>query len=301
MNWDKLKMKQILKIFFIILLTTCLFSQEKENKKKYEFEASFGLSMTYANDELYYNAKGIDSLIDQYTRFYGTKYYASGDFCELKTLFPFNISFNYNFSKGWYLKLSLEYGTGKTSSEKNYYVDIQEVHEKYQYGFDYNISYFFPSIGIEKRVSSFGFYTNIGLGFTNFSYSSAFNYSENYYWHKKNASFKFNECGIGTSFGIKYMIKVLEKTNLFIKLEQLYLKINSLNGEKLTAGSNSLGENFSRSINGTAYTYETNPYNIEWFNFWDIHESTPTASWIRNAKELGLNLSCIRIMIGFSF
>ncbi|MBE0460739.1 MAG: hypothetical protein IBX60_03795 [Candidatus Aminicenantes bacterium] len=294
-------MKHILKIFFIILLlTTCLFPKEKENKK-YEFEVSFGLSMMHANDELYYNAKGIDSLIDQYTRFYGTNYYTSGEFCGLTALFPFNFSFNYNFSKNWFIKFSLEYGSGNTSSGKNYYANIQGVNEKYQYDFDYKTSYFMPSIGIETLLSSFRFYANAGLTFTNISYDSAFKYSENYYWHKKTDSFKFNKCGFGISVGIKYMIKILEKTNLFIKLEHLYLKINSLNGEKLSAGLNSMGENFSKSTNGTAYTYETNPYNMEWFNFWDIHESSPTSPWIRNVKELGINFSCVRIMVGFSF
>jgi len=102
--------------------------------------------------------------------------------------------------------------------------------------------------------------------------------------------------------GGKYMYKIGKKVRLLVKLEYLYSKIRELNGDKLSTGSNSSGESFSESIlDGILYNFEMNPYGTGWIKYWDMYKSLPNESWIRNPVKLNLDLSSIRLVIGFSF
>ena len=270
-------------------------------KNKLDFEVSLGFSKPELK-EIYYRDSGIDSIINQYALFYNVTPSSSGEFGEIKSMLPFNFTINYNLKKNLYLKMGFELSSKSISSEKSYQLTPNGVKEVHKYDLKNKVGYLMPFIGFETRISSFGFYANLGMNFANFSHTQNFNYSENNYSQEREDKFDVKGSGMGVIVGGKYMYKIGKKIRVLIKLEYFYSKIKSLNGDKFSTGSNSSGESFSESVlDGTLYSFEMNPYEIAWINYWDMYKSLPNESWIRNPVKLNLDLSSIRLMIGFSF
>jgi len=270
-------------------------------KNKLDFEISFGFSKPEFN-EIYYRDSGIDKIINQYALFYNVTPSSSGEFKEIKSMLPFNFTVNYNLKRNLYLKLGCEFSSKSISSEKSYQLTPEGVKEVHNYNLKSRVGYLMPFIGFETRISSFGFYANLGMNFANFSHTQNFNYSQNDYLQERKDKFDVKGKGMSVIVGGKYMYEMGKKIRVFIKLEYFYSKIIELNGDKFSTGSNSSGESFSESIlDGTLYNFEMNPYEIAWINYWDMYESLPNESWIRNPVKLNLDLSSIRLMIGFSF
>lgn len=284
----------LLSILLVLNLNLFPRSSETDAAKKLEFEVSGGIALINEHDSFYDRISGTNSFIAQYAQYYLLTADLSGDEVnKLKTLKPLNLSLNYNISKNWYIKIGFEYSSGKTFTEQQNTVKWNGTTEKYHYTYDYRISSLLPYLGIETRFSSFGFYANVGFNITDFSFIQTLRYEEGgsllldeeetYDTRGKSAAF---------IVGGKYMLKLGRRVKLLLKFEYLYLKINSFNGDK---------NNSSGIVEGTIYTYDMNPYGIDWFPFWDLHQSEPDDPSIRNVNTLGLDLSCLRIMIGFSF
>lgn len=280
----------------LLALNLNLFSRSSKTDatKKLEFEVSGGIALINRHDSFYDRISGTNNLIAQYAQYYLLTADISGDEVnKLKTLMPLNLSLNYNISKNWYLKIGFEYSSGKIFTEQQNTVKWNGTTEKYNYNYDYRISSLLPYVGIETRFSSFGIYANVGFNITDFSFTQALRYEENGLLLLDEEE-TFDTKGKSAAFivGGKYILKLGRKVKLLLKLEYLYLKINSFNGEKKTG---------SGIVEGTIYTYDTSPYGIDWFPFWDLHQSEPDDPSIRNVNTLALDLSCLRIMIGFSF
>jgi len=266
-----------------------------------DFEVSLGFSKTELK-EIYYRDSGIDSIINQYARFYNVTSSSSGEFGEIKSMLPFNFIINYNLKKNLYLKMGFELSSKSISSEKSYQLTQNGVEEVHKYNLKNKVGYLMPFVGFEARISPFGFYANLGMNFATFSHTQDFNYSENNYSQEREDKFDVKGSGMGVIVGGKYMYKIGKKIRVLIKLEYFYSKIRQLNGDKFSTGSNSSGESFSESIlDGILYSFEMNPYETGWIKYWDMYKSLPNESWIRNPVKLNLDLSSIRLMIGFSF
>ena len=292
-------MKHILLFVVLLLLPLYLFTQNDD--KKIEFEVSVGISTLSSGPSLYYRSSGMDELIDHYSRYYQASSTVSGEFGEIKTQLPINFSVNYNFADSWYAKVGLEYSRGSASSEKEYGISWDEMNEKYLNNFNYKISSFMPFIGIEKRFSSFSLYANAGFGFIRFSHTEDLEYSENSLSYELHSTFSTKGSGIGIILGGKYFLTVLKNKKLLIKLEYIYLKTGSLKGEKQIVGTNADGGSISEKTDGTLFVHETNPFGLGWFDFWDLFESSPDDTWIRDIKKMSLKISGIRLMIGIAF
>ena len=272
-----------------------------ELKSKLDFEVSFGFSKP-GFKEIYFRDSGIDSLVDQYAQFYDVTPSSSGEFGEIKSMLPFNFTINYNLKKNLYLKMGFELSSKSISSEKSYQLTPNGVKEVHKYNLKNKVGYLMPFIGFGTRISSFGFYANLGMNFANFSHTQDFSYSENNYMQEREDEFNVKGKGMSVIIGGKYMYKIGGKIRVLIKLEYFYSKIKSLNGDKFSTGLNSFGESFSESIlDGTLYSFEMNPYEIAWIDYWDMYKSLPNESWVRNPVKSNLDLSSIRLMIGFSF
>lgn len=295
-------MRQIIIIIFILFFFVYLLPQNNyEVEKKYDFEISLGLSLSKPS-ELFYRASGINTLLHQYIEIEKINYSFTGKFKENIIVIPINISINYNISQKWFLKAGLEYGFGSNSSEKTYQLrNINEISEDHTFNLKNKVSYFMPFVGAGIRISSFTLYSNLGLNFTHFTHTYLFDYSADSYWHEINNTYKTNGIGIGIILGCQYKIKIRDKIKFIFKLEYFNLNIGTLKGKKESLSSNSSGGSFSEITDGTIYAYEMNPYETGWFNFWELHKSSPDDSWIRNVNNMNLNLSSIRIMIGYTF
>ena len=270
-------------------------------KNKLDFEVSFGF-LKPEFKEIYFRDSGVDSLVNQYARFYNVTPSSSGEFKEIKSMLPFNFTINYNLKKNLYLKMGFEFSSKSISSEKSYQLTPNGVKEVHKYNLKNKVGYLMPFIGFGTRISSFGFYANLGMNFANFSHTQDFSYSENNYMQEREDEFNVKGKGMSVIIGGKYMYKIGGKIRVLIKLEYFYSKIKSLNGDKFSTGLNSFGESFSESIlDGTLYSFEMNPYEIAWINYWDMYKSLPNESWVRNPVKSNLDLSSIRLMIGFSF
>lgn len=288
---------EVLVMLLALTLNFNLFSQINEkytDKKKFEFEVSGGIALIREHDNFYNRISGTNDLINQYAQYYKLTVDLSGDEVnKIKMFTPFNLSLNYKFSKSWYLKIGFEYSSGKTFTGQQYTINWNGTTETYDYDYDYRISSLMPFIGVGTRFFSLGLYANIGFNITDFSFSQSLRYKEGgVLLLEEDDTYDSREKSIAFILGGKYMIRLGQKVKLLLKLEYLYLNLNSFKGEK---------KNSSGIEEGTIYTYEINPYGIDWLPFWDLHESEPDDPAIRNVTKLGLDLSCLRLMIGFSF
>jgi biotin carboxyl carrier protein len=268
--------------------------------KKMEFEISAGMSLSDPGD--YYNrALGIDSQMEQYIQNYDLDYTENGSFGKNILYFPINALVNYRISKKWYLKGGLEFAYGNQSNRKTFRLDWTGTTETHGYDLSTKLTYIMPFVGAETRFGKFGVYANVGLNFLSFSHQKNLEVSETGYWHRQDEDISASGSGIGFILGGKYTFVIGKKTNLLLKLEFCYMKIGSLSGNRDTSLANSFGETFSESIQGTIYNFEINPYDLGWFYTWEMLESVPGESWIRNSSELAVNLSSIRLMLGIVF
>jgi hypothetical protein len=291
-------------IFFFI--NDNVFSREGTNdvekEKKFEIEFSVGAGrMNPAS--IYTRASGLDSLIDQYARYYQLDYSSTGEFTESKLFIPFNISGNYLLNDKFYLKAGVDYCFKKASpSEKAFQVAWDNFTENHEYILTDKISYLMPHIGIGFRRESFDFYGALGMGFARFTHTEELDYSEPGYSIETTDTFKVKGTGLGAIFGIKYRYRLNRKSagsavNAFVKVETVLLKVNALKGSKVTEAVDSDGVRVSQTLEGTLYAYDWNPYGVQRFDFWDLYgESTD-----QGFEKLSLNLSGFRLMIGISF
>lgn len=293
-------MKRQSLILLVVLLVFCLnyslFSQIKKNGtafKKLVFEVSGGIALIHKHESFYNRVTGTEALIAQYARYYKRSLSTTGDLHKLKMLIPLNLSLNYNFNKRWCLKIGFEYSSGKTFTEKQHSISWQSTEESYFYEYDYRISSLMPFVGAEARFFSFGVYANVGYNITDFSFTQSLRYEEGGVVQlEEDEAFDTNRKAIAIILGGKYRIRLGRKVNLLLKLEYLYLNLNSFKGEKKSS---------SGTAQGTIYTHEINPYDIDWVGYWDLYESKPDDPALRDVNKLGLDLSCLRLMIGFSF
>lgn len=270
------------------------------NSKKMEYVISAGFSISKPA-ELFYSALGMESMISQYSGFYGLTETDSGTFKENFVGIPFNFTVNYRLSEDLFLKFGAEYSAFGNSSSKEFTLDWENLTEKFDYKLENKISNIMPFVGIEKRFSSFGIYALLGFNLTSLTHNRDLNYSEDGYTMEENEEYKVSGSGIGIVLGAKFMIKVGKKNGVFIKLEYSYAKSGSFNGDRLTVSSDSEGASYSGSKSGSLYTYEYNPYGLGGFNWWELHENSPSGSAVTNEKGFSLDLSRIRLLIGFAF
>ncbi|MCK4763028.1 MAG: outer membrane beta-barrel protein [Candidatus Aminicenantes bacterium] len=289
----------------LLALTICppLSAQNYDKEiKKLEFEVSGGLAPIHQHDIFYSRIYGISSFIDQYADFYQLTVETTGDEVKkIDKLIPLNLSLNYNFSPTWCLKIGFEYSSGKAFTARDHTVNWTDTAETHNYRYDYRLSSLMPYVGVESRFSSFGVYANIGFNITDFSFTQDFEYAEGANRVTTQDTYDVKGKAAAVTIGGKYMIKLGNKARLFLKIEYLYLKINSFAGEKKSSVETSTGPNLSESVEGTIYSYEINPYGSGWFEFWDLYAAEPENRELRNISKMGLDLSCIRVMIGFSF
>ncbi|MCI0471464.1 MAG: hypothetical protein L0Y73_07400, partial [Candidatus Aminicenantes bacterium] len=212
---------------------------------------------------------------------------------KMKILMPLNLSLNYSFSRHWFLKIGFEYSSGRAFTAQQYTVDWDGKEETYDYDYSYRLSSLMPFIGIESRFSAFGIYAGVGYNITDFSFTQVLKYKEEGDALLEEGDF-YDTGGraVAAILGGKYMLRIGSKAKLLLKMEYLYLKIDSFSGDKT---------NSSGTTSGTIYTYEQNPYNMGWLPYWDLYAAEPVKMGFRNIKRLGLDLSCARFLIGFSF
>ena len=278
----------------------------EQPQKKTEFEVSIGLG-GIKPESIYARTTGLDALISQYASLYGVNHSASGTDARFNTLVPFNLSANY-FLGGdefkWFLKGGITFGSKSIVDTKSYQVTWPGFTETHDYNMTNRISYVIPHAGIGVRYTSFDFYGALGLAFTRFNYTEEYSYSEPGLSSDITDDFKVKGTAPAVILGIKYRKQLSRKKpglNAFVKLEAMLLKLNTLKGTKTTTGIS--GQGSSATIDGTLYTFQWNPYQQEWFDYWDIVEgaSPVSDSYTRNYEKMSLQLSGIRIMIGISF
>lgn len=300
-------MKYISTILLMTLLITNI-NLLSQKEKKVEVELSVGVARVNPAS-IYQRSSGIDELIYQYAQHYQADYSTTGGFSESKLLIPFSFSANFHLNKKLYLKAGLDYSfSGSSSSEKSFQVAWSNFYEQYDYQLTNKISYLMPHIGIGYGGGSFDFYGALGMGFTRFTHIEELHYSESEpgYSYDSEDTFKVKGTAPGAIIGIKYSFPLEKKSpgkgiRAFIKLEAVLLKVNSFNGTKTTIASDSQGERVSQTQEGTLYEFEWDPYGGQRFSYWDIYDTLPDDSTMRNFQEMGINLSGIRLMIGISF
>jgi hypothetical protein len=228
-------------------------------------------------------------------------YTVSGNFGKNIFYFPINALINYRVSDKWFLKGGLEFAFGSQSDQKTFRLDWSGVREDHRYDLSSSLSSIMPFVGAETRFGRFGVYANLGWNFLSLSHQKQLEVSETGYWHRQDEEISARGSGFGMLLGGKYAFLIGKKVNLLLKLELCYMKVSGLSGSRDTAFSNSFGESVTESIQGTLYGFEANPYDLGWYATWEMLESAPNESWIRDAAELSINLSSIRLMLGISF
>ncbi len=267
---------------------------------KYEFEIGIGYSSNKFN-ELYVKDKSYEKLLKQYANINGLSQSATGNYPEHGPFIPISLALNYKISKDLYIKGGIEFASASANAIKEFKIIWAGFNEDYKYNFTHKVSCFLPYIGVEKRFNDFGVYANIGLNNIKYNYEMISSFSEQEY--SENITETINGSGKAFSIilGIKYKKRLFNKLHSIIKIEYLLSKLSSITADRSIDGSNSEGETVSSYESGLIYTYDTNPYNSTKISTWGVFDNIPTTSSIDNFKEIGLNLSTIRISLGLSF
>jgi opacity protein-like surface antigen len=295
-------MKRIIILCWISFLSIPLLLTAQETKqkkeKKYSIEISAGAGRINP-EQLLHRASGTEELISQYANFYQLDVTTTGQFDQKKLMIPFNLSVCYTLKKKLYFKVGVEYAYNNSSSGKEFQLASQGFSEYHEYAFSSKVSYLMPQVGIGLRITNaFDLYGSLGLGLSRFTYTEDLSSEMS---PGNELSTRTTYKGKGTSpallMGIKYRIK-FKKIYTFLKLEYLFLKVNRFKGSK----SYELGGSIEDEVqDGTFYLFEWDPYSSGRFDYWEIFETDPTGTDKQNVMEMSLNLSCIRLMIGFSF
>jgi len=274
----------------------------ESEKKKLEFEVSGGIALIPGHDEFYSRISGNAQLIEQYVKYYNlVSSSGSGELGKIKGVLPLNFSLNYRVSRGWYIKIGFEFTSGKAATDQDYQVEWAGGSEGYRYRYDYRLAYLMPFFGLEKRFSAFALYGLMGFNYTDFTLNQDFEYSAGDDWLKVSDTYDTRNRTFTAALGSKFMVKMGKKARLLLKAEYLYLKLASFAGEKRSAISNSAGESSTQSREGTIYAFDVNPYGLGTIPYWDLYATLPDEPGLQNVRKMGINLSCFRIMLGYSF
>ncbi len=281
----------------------------KTKEKKISCEVSLGLGRINPQ-ELYYRTNAIDTLVAQNASHYNTTITESGDFTENKMVVPIYFSLIYNLKDKLYLKADLEYGFSNSSSQKEFTLQwpqsqagLTGINETQQFDISQGVSYIMPRVGAGYRIKPWlDAYAMVGLGFASMNHTEDFtNQFGSQPSQSSESKFKANGTAPGILLGLKYQLPIFKNNKsikLFAKLEYLLFSAGSLSGSyTLDAGAG--GNN--TEVDGTAYSFNWNPYRRGDFQYWDILETEPTGQDKSNVSKMKLNLSAIRLMIGISF
>lgn len=272
--------------------------QESSKQKKISVDFSFGVSMT-SPGAFFDRFDGTDTVMDLYTQNYGLTGTTSGSFPESKTMLPFNLTLRYALKGKLYIAGGIEYAFNNGSSNKSYTFQWPGVSNTLAYDVSYNISYFMPHVGLGYRVSpQFHLYGGVGLGFCSLGYTE--NVSETL--SQVTVDYDCSASCTAPAFfvGAKYHLplkKIIKGANVYFKLEFLLLNPSGFSGNRDSRSS----AGGSLSMNGTLYHYNWNPYNTGGFEYWEMHDSEPSAPEYSNVEKLNVNLSGIRLMVGIRF
>lgn len=263
-----------------------------------ELSIGFGLSKPA---DLFTKATGLDDFIHQYSQQLGAQYQTTGQFTENLSMIPISAAALFQLSDGLYLKGGVELSIGNQSSEKSFAIAAPTFDENNDYSIENKITTFMPFVGIEKRFSNFGVYALLGYNMAKLKHTFQRDFSQDGY--NSQIIDLHDVSGSAASFviGANYRFRVGNNGHLLIKLEYLYAKFSELTGSRDRAGRSSTGETVNDSIEGTLYSYRVNVYNSSSFYTWDMFEEKPTSSWISDVAPLALDLSSIRLMVGFGF
>ena len=268
--------------------------------KKMEFVISGGISFIKPETLIMRN-NGVDRSVSQYADMFDLTLTSGGTFKENLTGIPVNLTVNYKLSDGLFLKFGGEYAVMSNRSERNYSVAWPDIDEAMNYSIKNSISNIMPFVGIEKRFSSFGIYAVLGLNLTNFNHTTTLKISDGSSSLESVEEIKGSGVGVGVNIGAKYMMKLKEKFGIFFKAEFAVQSISSFTGDKTLTVNDPLGSSYTTTITGNIYQYDIDPYGEGSFGWWDIHNASPSGSAISNVSNFSLQLSRIRLLIGFSF
>ena len=309
-----MKEKQWFVGLLILLLAVSAVAQDEsvEQKKKqtFELELSFGMFNIKPNDALYDRISGIYEMVRQYALLNDLQYSTTGSTNteRLKSLIPVALAVHFDVFTTWWGRAGIEYSSGSSSSSNNYQLFWPGVDERHEHGFSYKIRNLTPFVGFEKRFPPFGIYANIGLNFLSMEILHSFKYSETVaepqstYWHSWDENFKVKSSNPVLIVGARYTKRIYKRFKLSLKIEFMFLKVQSLEGEKIKSGLDFTGQTNSDYTKGTMYLFETNPLNSGWFSYWDMFASTPGVISInRNPTFLGLGLNALRFLLSISF
>lgn len=294
--------KTILAIVIISIISIYIPAQFADNSgKKYKIELAAGLSLAKPS-QLFYRASAITKLMDHYTAASSLSYNDSGSYKENITAIPINLLVSYPIAENWMLLGGAEFTLGGNSSEKSFSViDQGDNNEAHTATLTNRINFFMPMAGIARSFSNFSLFTKVGFAFANLKHQQIYHYSINTYWHTIDSTYRVSGTGLALFLGGQYNFTVMETIGLFIRVEFMYLNIGTLTGKLESTATDSGGGNLKESEEGILYTYEINPYGQGSIQYWDIHATIPQGSEYRNAAKLTLNLSSLRITLGFQF
>jgi hypothetical protein len=268
--------------------------------KKFGLELSVGFGLSKPAD-FHTKASGVDDFIHQYSQQLGAQYQTTGQFTENLSMIPVSAAALYQLSDGLYLKGGLELSFGNQSSEKSFAITAPTFDEQNDYLIENKITTFMPFVGIEKRFSNFGVYAL--LGYNNVKLKNTFQRDFAQDGYTSQIIDLHDVSGSAASFviGANYRFSLGDTGHLLVKLEYLYSKFSELTGSRNRSGSSSTGETVNDTIEGTLYSYRVDVYNTSSFYTWDMFEEEPTSSWISDVAPLALDISSIRLLVGFAF
>ncbi len=270
------------------------------SEKKLEFEFYTGFSISKPSS-IVAKLSGINKSTDQYVNHFDLTATDSGNFKENLLGIPFNFTVNYKLSERLYLKIGAEYSVSSNTSQKSFSVSWGSFSETFDYNIENKISNINPYIGLEKRFSSFGIYAKIGINLTKLSYKNTLVMDDGFNKTESVEDVSISGAGLGINLGAEYVLHFKRNSRLLFKLEYVFQKVGSFSGDKTTVISDSSGGSSSETVTGDAYSYEIDPFEEGWIDWWDVFESTPSGSNVRNVTNLSVNFSRIRFLIGFSF
>ncbi|MCP4220613.1 MAG: outer membrane beta-barrel protein [bacterium] len=301
----------------LLMVFTCVLpARESEDatdddwsmQPKYTFELYFGMARVNPAS-IHSRDDGVDALVNQYSRVYDLTTTSTGEFTQSKLMIPLGFQVNYNINEKLAVTGGLEMSFGSSAAQKSYTLGWPGFNESQSYDHANKISLFMPRVGAAYKLGVVDIYGGLGLGLAKFSHTQLMDKDEAGDIYSGENTIDVSGSGIGLILGARYNVKLNKPlfkigqrgAKFSVKLEMLLLKVSSLTGSRQYSASLN-GARESVSVDGTAYTYEWNPYGTGWFEYWDLYRTAPTTGdGIRNAAKMSLNLSGIRLMIGISF
>ncbi len=285
-----------LTLLLILGLSFSVFGADK--KFGLELTVGYGLSKPV---ELHYQASGVDEFIHQYSQQLGGQYQATGEFGENFSMIPVSAAVLYQVSDGLYLKGGLEVSFGSLLSEKSFAITAPTFDEQNDYSIENKITSMMPFVGIEKRFSNLGIYALVGYNDLKLKNTFQRDFTQDNYTSQIIDLYDVSGSAASFVIGANYRFSLGDTARLLVKLEYLYSKITDLTGSRQRSGTSSTGETVNDSIEGSLYSFRVDVYNTSSFYTWDMFEEAPTSSWLSDVAPLALDMSSIRLLIGFAF